>query len=91
MENQGMMKDALTLTQWYGVLDGGSGYIHTKFFELLSEEQQKAFLNSIDTSYAIIEQQENNCVIIDYWSKTEESKMLKLKRVEIKKPIWKFW
>ena len=34
--------------------------------------------------------EDNNCHIMDYWSKTEENNMLKLKRVEIKKPIWKF-
>ena len=48
-------------------------------------------LKDIETSYAIIEQQDNNCHIMDYWSKTEENRMLKLKSVEIKKPIWKFW
>ena len=90
MDNQ-TMQDVATLTKYYGLGGAGLKYAHSKVNEQLSEEQQKALLSSIETSYAIIEQQDNNCHIMDYWSKTEENNMLKLKRVEIKKPIWKFW
>ena len=90
MDNQ-EMQDAVTLTKYFGLGGAGLKYAHSKINEQLSEEQQKALLSNLETSYAIIEQQDNNCHIMDYWSKTEENRMLKLKRVEIKRPIWKFW
>ena len=91
MDNQ-EIKDAATLTKYFGLGGAGLKYAHSKVNERLSEEQQKALLASIETSYAVIEQQDNNCHIMDYWSKTEENRMLRLKSVEIKKkPIWKFW
>ena len=90
MDNQDM-KDVVTLTKYTGFVGAGLGYTHSKVSGTLSEEQQKALVNNLETSYAIIEQQDNNCHIMDYWSKAEENIMLKLKRVEIKKPIWKFW
>jgi len=90
MDNQ-EIQDAANLTKYFGLGGAGLKYAHSKVSEKLSEEQQKALLASIETSYAVIEQQDNNCHIMDYWSKTEENRMLRLKSVEIKKPIWKFW
>ena len=80
MDNQAL-KDAVGLTKYIGLGGAGLKYAHTKVNEHLSEDQQKALLNNIETSYAVFEQQDNNCHVMDYWSKTEENKMLKLKNL----------
>ena len=80
MDNQ-KMKNVVTLTKYGGLGGAGLKYAHSIVSEQLTEEQQKALLNSLDTSYAIIEQQNNHCHIMDYWSKTDENHMLKLKNL----------
>ena len=53
------VKDALTLTKIYG-LGAGVSYGHSKVYRQLSENQQKAWLSTLDTSFAVIEQQDND-------------------------------
>merc|ERR1712228_181295 len=82
------MQDIMKVTQL--VSFGSSvGYAHAKVYSELSEEQQKAVFDQLDVSYAIFEQKFNNCYVMDYWTKTEQNNMFKLKHDEIKKPVWK--
>lgn len=90
MDNK-LIQDAATLTKYYGFGGAGLKYAHCKVNDLLTKDQQKALLATMETSHAIIEQQKNDCHIMDYWTKTEENKMLNLKSIEVKKPFWKFW
>lgn len=86
------LKDFATLSKYFSLGLGGASFGHSIVQRSLSEDQQKALVYNLETSYAIIEQQTNNCYTMDYWSVTEEKKIIKLKTVvEEKKPRWKFW
>ena len=90
--NDPEVKDAMAATSIVSLPAKGVSYLHTVSSEELTDKQQKALINEYEISYAIIEQQNNNCFTMDYWSKTEQNTLFKLKREEIKRTWWnKFW